>query len=98
MSSSLLQFDEAAAIERLMRFLSVEGVTGQEKAIGEEVAPTPPAIQAEDQALLLELKRAAAGQARHQAGMRGVCLRRDEWNKASRDHWNYSILLHNGAC
>jgi tripeptide aminopeptidase len=33
-----LKFDEAAAVDRLMRFLSVEGVTGQEKAIAREVA------------------------------------------------------------
>src|SRR2546423_3029199 len=31
-------FDPDAAIARLMRFLSVEGVTGQEKAIAAEVA------------------------------------------------------------
>jgi tripeptide aminopeptidase len=33
-----LKFDEKAAVDRLMRFLAVEGVTGQEKAIGREVA------------------------------------------------------------
>jgi tripeptide aminopeptidase len=33
-----LAFDEARAVARLMRFLAVEGVTGQEKAIGQEVA------------------------------------------------------------
>jgi tripeptide aminopeptidase len=38
MPSVDLTFDESAAVERLMRFLSVEGVTGQEKAIGREVA------------------------------------------------------------
>jgi tripeptide aminopeptidase len=32
-----LDFDEGAAVERLMRFLAVEGVTGQEKAIAQEV-------------------------------------------------------------
>jgi tripeptide aminopeptidase len=32
-----LDIDDVAAIERLMRFLAVEGVTGQEKAIGKEV-------------------------------------------------------------
>jgi tripeptide aminopeptidase len=32
-----LAFDEAAAADRLMRFLAVEGVTGEEKAIGQEV-------------------------------------------------------------
>ncbi len=32
-----LHFDETAAVERLMRFLSVEGVTGQEEAIGRDV-------------------------------------------------------------
>jgi tripeptide aminopeptidase len=31
------KFDEEAAIGRLMRFLAVEGVTGEEKAIGQEV-------------------------------------------------------------
>lgn len=31
------QIDETAAIERLMRFLAVEGVTGREKAIGKEL-------------------------------------------------------------
>jgi tripeptide aminopeptidase len=31
-------FDESAAVDRLMRFLAVEGVTGQEKAIAREVA------------------------------------------------------------
>jgi tripeptide aminopeptidase len=34
---SELAFDEAAAIGRLMHFLSVEGVTGQEEAIGQTV-------------------------------------------------------------
>src|SRR5262245_43187535 len=33
-----LDFDEPAAVARLLRFLAVEGVTGQEKAIGQEVA------------------------------------------------------------
>jgi tripeptide aminopeptidase len=32
-----LSFDEAGAVERLMRFLAVEGVTGKEQAIGREV-------------------------------------------------------------
>jgi tripeptide aminopeptidase len=32
-----LTFDKARALDRLMRFLSVEGVTGHEKAIGAEV-------------------------------------------------------------
>src|SRR5262249_41099944 len=32
-----LNFDVEEAVARLMRFLAVEGVTGQEKAIGEEV-------------------------------------------------------------
>ncbi|HEY1859071.1 MAG TPA: M20/M25/M40 family metallo-hydrolase [Gemmataceae bacterium] len=32
-----LAFDEKASIARLLRFLSVEGITGQEKAIGQEV-------------------------------------------------------------
>lgn len=31
-------FDESKAVERLMRFLAVEGITGQEAAIGKEVA------------------------------------------------------------
>jgi tripeptide aminopeptidase len=31
-------FDADAAVERLMRFLAVEGITGQERAIGDEVA------------------------------------------------------------
>ncbi len=38
MSGADLKFDESAAVERLMRFLAVEGVTGQEKAIAREVA------------------------------------------------------------
>ena len=38
MSGVDLSFDEGAAVDRLMRFLAVEGVTGQEKAIGREVA------------------------------------------------------------
>jgi tripeptide aminopeptidase len=38
MSEFDLSVDTEAAVGRLMRFLSVEGVTGQEKAIGEEVA------------------------------------------------------------
>ncbi|HEY7426595.1 MAG TPA: M20/M25/M40 family metallo-hydrolase [Gemmataceae bacterium] len=39
MSLSLdLSFDEGAAIDRLLRFLAVEGVTGQEKAIARTVA------------------------------------------------------------
>jgi tripeptide aminopeptidase len=33
-----LSFDTNAAIDRLMRFLTVEGITGKEKAIGQEVA------------------------------------------------------------
>jgi tripeptide aminopeptidase len=37
MTDTDLTFDVRRAIERLMRFLSVEGVTGQEKAIGREV-------------------------------------------------------------
>lgn len=37
MSKSELSFDENAACQRLMRFLSVEGVTGQEEAIGQDV-------------------------------------------------------------
>jgi tripeptide aminopeptidase len=35
--SAELEFDREAAVERLMRFLAVEGITGQEKAIGETV-------------------------------------------------------------
>lgn len=38
MSQSALDFDEAQAITFLHRFLSVEGITGQEKAIAEAVA------------------------------------------------------------
>jgi tripeptide aminopeptidase len=38
MSDNDFAFDEDAAIGRLMRFLAVEGITGQEKAIGQEVA------------------------------------------------------------
>lgn len=34
----MITHDAKAALDRLMRFLAVEGVTGQEKAIGEEVA------------------------------------------------------------
>lgn len=37
MSSIDLSFDQNAAIERLMRFLAVEGVTGKEKAIAQDV-------------------------------------------------------------
>jgi tripeptide aminopeptidase len=33
-----LSFDEKAAIDRLLRFLAVEGITGEEKAIAREVA------------------------------------------------------------
>src|ERR1700722_454334 len=33
-----LSFDEGAAIDRLMRFLAIEGVTGKEKAIAADVA------------------------------------------------------------
>jgi tripeptide aminopeptidase len=38
MSDSHLHFDEKRAVERLLRFLAVEGTTGNEKAIGAEVA------------------------------------------------------------
>jgi tripeptide aminopeptidase len=38
MESANLDFDEVRAIDRLMRFLAVEGITGQEKAIAAEVA------------------------------------------------------------
>jgi tripeptide aminopeptidase len=37
MPDTRFDFDEPAAIARLMRFLSVEGITGQEEAIGREV-------------------------------------------------------------
>jgi tripeptide aminopeptidase len=37
MPAEELDFDENAAVERLMRFLAVEGITGQEKAIADEV-------------------------------------------------------------
>ena len=33
-----LTFDTVAAIDRLMRFLAIEGVTGKEKAIAADVA------------------------------------------------------------
>ena len=32
--------DTRAAVQRLMRFLAIEGVTGQEAAIGRDIAPT----------------------------------------------------------
>jgi tripeptide aminopeptidase len=38
MTQTDLGIDEGAAVDRLLRFLAVEGVTGQEKAIGREVA------------------------------------------------------------
>jgi tripeptide aminopeptidase len=38
MAKMRLSFDEDKAIARLMRFLAVEGITGQEQAIGKEVA------------------------------------------------------------
>src|SRR5256714_15414110 len=38
MPTELLGFDEGRAVERLMRFLAVEGITGEEEAIGKEVA------------------------------------------------------------
>jgi tripeptide aminopeptidase len=38
MAQTALAFDQHAAIGRLMRFLAVEGITGQEAAIGREVA------------------------------------------------------------
>jgi tripeptide aminopeptidase len=34
----MITHDTQAALDRLMRFLAVEGVTGQEKAIAEDVA------------------------------------------------------------
>jgi tripeptide aminopeptidase len=37
MSAADVSFDESRAVDRLMRFLAVEGVTGQERAIGAEV-------------------------------------------------------------
>jgi tripeptide aminopeptidase len=37
MPTAELAFDEQAAVDRLLRFLAVEGITGQEKAIGREV-------------------------------------------------------------
>jgi tripeptide aminopeptidase len=37
MDDTDLSFDEGAAVRRLLRFLGVEGVTGQEQAIGREV-------------------------------------------------------------
>ena len=38
LSSADLSFDEDAALDRLMRFLAVEGVTGEEKAVARAVA------------------------------------------------------------
>src|SRR5215211_3131009 len=38
MSAAVPNFDHDAAVARLMRFLAVEGVTGQERAIAAEVA------------------------------------------------------------
>ncbi len=35
---TMLSHDQTSALDRLMRFLSIEGVTGQEKAIAEDVA------------------------------------------------------------
>ena len=40
MSDQVLAFNEDRAVERLLRFLSVEGITGQEKAIAREVTRT----------------------------------------------------------
>ena len=37
MSDAELSFDEGRAVERLMHFLSVEGVTGREELIAAEV-------------------------------------------------------------
>jgi tripeptide aminopeptidase len=37
MADRNLSFDEKASIARLLRFLAVEGITGQEKAIGQDV-------------------------------------------------------------
>lgn len=37
MAMSIMSIDGAAAVERLMRFLAVEGITGEERAIGQEV-------------------------------------------------------------
>ena len=34
----MIHHDTQAALDRLMRFLSIEGVTGEEKAIAEDVA------------------------------------------------------------
>jgi len=36
----MFPLDRDQAVARLMRFLSIEGITGQEKAIGEDVAQT----------------------------------------------------------
>lgn len=47
----MLTIDRDKAIARLMRFLSVEGITGQEKAIGEEVARTLREIGIPDSAI-----------------------------------------------
>src|SRR5688572_17957530 len=37
MSDVTLDFDSKGAVDRLMRFLAVEGITGQEEAIGRAV-------------------------------------------------------------
>jgi hypothetical protein len=37
MPAAVTSIDESQAVARLMRFLSVEGITGQEAAIGREV-------------------------------------------------------------
>lgn len=48
---SVLAIDQERAIARLMRFLSIEGITGQEKAIGAEVAQALRAIGIPDKAI-----------------------------------------------
>ena len=37
MATANMGFDEDLAVKRLMRFLAIEGITGQEEAIGIEV-------------------------------------------------------------
>jgi tripeptide aminopeptidase len=54
MSSAELEFDSEAAIERLMRFLSVEGITGEEKAIGEEVVSALKAVGVPEDAITFD--------------------------------------------
>lgn len=54
MSDIPLDFDQDLAIDRLMQFLSVEGITGQEKAIGEEVVRVLRQVGVPDSAILFD--------------------------------------------